>query len=77
MVRCRCTWSDGKGNWGIKGVDLTALPPNAYGALCKLHDIERLAEEIHKEEDPECASDLMVELLQLLGLHAEVPNVKT
>lgn len=72
-----CTWNDGKGNWGIKGVDLATLPPNAYGALCKLHDIERLADEIRKEEDPECASDLMVELQQLLGLHAEVPNVKT
>ncbi|WP_312280341.1 hypothetical protein [Oscillibacter sp.] len=22
----RCTWSDGRGNWGIKGVDLAALP---------------------------------------------------
>lgn len=71
-----CIWNDGKGNWGIKGVDLATLPPNAYGALCKLHDIERLADEIHKEEDPECASDLMVELLSLLGLHAEVPNAK-
>ncbi len=69
MARCRCTWSDGKGNWGIKGVDLAVLPPNAYGALCKLHDMERLADAIHKEEDPVCASDLLAELLGLLGLH--------
>lgn len=69
MAKCRCTWSDGKGSWGIKGVDLSTLPPNAYGALCKLHEMERLADAIQHEADPVCASDLLAELLGLLGLH--------
>lgn len=73
----RCTWSDGKGNWGVRGVDLAKLPPNAYGALYKLHDIERLAEEIRREERPEIAGDLMGELLLLLGLsHHGVPKIQ-
>ena len=34
------TWKNEKGEWGIEGVDLAALPPAVYGALCKLKDIE-------------------------------------
>lgn len=37
------TWKKENGEWGIDGVDLTALPPAAYGALCKLKDIEHPA----------------------------------
>ena len=34
------TYYKPNGEWGIEGVDLTALPPKVYGALCKLHDLE-------------------------------------
>ncbi len=34
------TFSRANGEWGIEGVDLAALPPKVYGALCKLHDLE-------------------------------------
>lgn len=34
------TWKKDNGEWGIEGVDLTALPPAAYGAIAKLKDIE-------------------------------------
>lgn len=72
----RCTWSDGKGNWGVQGVELAKFPPNAYGALYKLHNIERLAEEIRREGRPEIAGDLMGELLLLLGLsHNGLPGI--
>lgn len=40
----RMTYRKPNGEWGIEGVDLTALPPKVYGALCKLHDLE------HKED---------------------------
>lgn len=35
------TYQKPNGEWGIEGVDLTTLPPKVYGALCKLHDLER------------------------------------
>lgn len=72
----RCTWDDGRGNWGIKGVELAQLPPNAYGALYKLHDIERMAEAVHAQRDPEHASYLLMDLLEELGLHGEVPHAE-
>lgn len=34
------------GEWGIEGVDLSTLPPQVYGALCKLKDIESAAEKM-------------------------------
>lgn len=34
------TWLRPSGEWGIEGVDLTALPPAAYGALAKLMRLE-------------------------------------
>ncbi|WP_294855645.1 hypothetical protein [uncultured Oscillibacter sp.] len=64
----QCTWSDGKGNWGIKGVDLAELPPNAYGGLYKLHNIERLVTEFQQEQDAARASDVLWELQIALGL---------
>lgn len=36
----RLTWSKSNGEWGLSGVDLSALPPAVYGALCKLKDYE-------------------------------------
>lgn len=37
------TYKKPSGEWGIEGVDLSALPPAVYGALCKLNDIEHPA----------------------------------
>lgn len=37
------TYQKPSGEWGIEGVDLTALPPKVYGALMKLRDIEHPA----------------------------------
>lgn len=70
----RCTWSDGRGNWGIRGVDLATLPPNAYGALYKLHNIERLADEIQTASNrPGYDYDYLIqELLDTCGVrHAK------
>ncbi|WP_040663859.1 hypothetical protein [Oscillibacter ruminantium] len=72
----RCTWDDGRGNWGIRGVELSQLPPNAYGALYKLHDIERLVEAIQQEEDAACVSGLLWRLMATLGLNCVVTNAK-
>lgn len=38
----RITWKRPNGSWGINGVDLAKLPPNAYGALWKLMQLEDL-----------------------------------
>ena len=38
----RITWKRPNGSWGINGVDLARLPPNAYGALWKLMRLEDL-----------------------------------
>jgi hypothetical protein len=62
-----CTWSDGRGNWGVKGVDLSTLPPGAYGALYKLHEIEKAALEINTTRDPDLRAELHRELFQLCG----------
>lgn len=55
-------------------MDLAKLPPNAYGALYKLHNIEHLAEGVRREERPEIAGDLMAELLLELGLSGEAAH---
>ena len=34
------TYYKPNGEWGVEGIDLAALPPKVYGALCKLHDLE-------------------------------------
>lgn len=36
----KLTWKKPNGEWGVEGVDLTALPPAAYAAIAKLKDIE-------------------------------------
>ena len=36
----RLTYNKPNGEWGIEGVDLSALPPKVYGAVAKLKDIE-------------------------------------
>lgn len=37
------TYIKPNGEWGLEGVDLAALPPRVYGALCKLRDLEHPA----------------------------------
>ena len=60
----RLTWTEPNGSWGIKGGELGTLPPNAYGALYKLKQMEDLIDRIH---DPDVsdweASDAVHELL--------------
>lgn len=36
----RLTYHNADGTWGIKGVDLSTIPPGVYGALYKLKDVE-------------------------------------
>lgn len=46
----RLTYTDRKGSWGLKGVDwktMITLPPQVYGALAKLKDMEDLIDEIN------------------------------
>lgn len=56
------TWSK-DGCWGIDGVDLSTLPPRVYGALCKLHAMEKLLEEIHNPDSPDYVAELAKEEL--------------
>jgi len=49
----RITWSNPDGSWGIKGVDLSELPPRAYAALCKLKKVEDLIATIQNPESPD------------------------
>lgn len=46
----RLTYTDRKGSWGLKGVDwktMITLPPQVYGALAKLKDMEELVDQIN------------------------------
>lgn len=48
------TWTDEKGNWGVNGLDwreLGDLRPKVYGALCKLKDMETIADKLNGEDD--------------------------
>lgn len=52
----RLTQKEPSGKWTIRGVDLQAVPPEVYGALCKLlayentgldpEDIDRMKEDM-------------------------------
>ena len=58
----RLTYTDGKGSWGLKALDwqaMAALPPQVYGALAKLKDMENLIDEIN---DPASGKDGSAEL---------------
>lgn len=60
----RLTWQDGRGNWGMRGVDLAAQPPAVYGALHKLKDMEHLVETITSPDaSAYLAEEAMIELL--------------
>ena len=39
------TYRKPSGEWGIEGVDLSALPPQVYGALAKLMRLEHPSDE--------------------------------
>lgn len=48
------TYKNPDGTWGLKGVDwkaMTHLPPQVYGALCKLKDLEHPYEDAPQPED--------------------------
>lgn len=48
------TWTDEKGSWGVNGLDwkeLGDLRPKVYGALCKLKDMETIADKLNGEDD--------------------------
>ena len=62
----RITWKTTDGHWGIKGVDLAALPPRVYGALYKLKDLEDLIETIQNPDSPDYEVQLATE--ELLGV---------
>lgn len=64
------TWSKPNGTWGINGVDdLGTLPPSVYGAVMKLHCIEKLVGQINDPLTESCQQeDLRHELDCLLGL---------
>ena len=60
----RMTWYRPDGSWGVDGVDLSALPPRIYGALCKLMRMENLIDEINRGSD--ISAELSTE--ELLGM---------
>lgn len=76
------TWLKLNGEWGIDGVDLAALPPNAYGALAKLMRLEHpfclsRGDYIRAMSDEELALWLANEMVlpavcPLLGLSAKL-----
>lgn len=66
------TYLKPNGEWGIEGVDLSALPPKVYGALCKLRDIEHksyLAEVVRGAAGE--VPDNYKELIERLKIDAE------
>ena len=64
LMKRRLTWKAPNGDWGIRGVDLAALPPAAYGALCKLLRMEELTERLADPATPDWErQDLLSELL--------------
>ena len=68
----RLTWNDGRGNWGVKGLDwreLVGTSPAVYAALCKLQDLETLIDRANTE-DLRGGSDLLA-LEELLGMGSE------
>lgn len=46
------TWWKPDGSWGVHGVEMWKLPPSAYGALHKLKEMERAAEEAACSSSP-------------------------
>lgn len=62
----RMTWTDERGSWGVVGLswrELGDLRPKIYGALCKLKDMETLADKLNGEDDE--ALDALCELRRM------------
>ena len=51
------TWTK-NGEWGLNGMDIKDVPNNLYGAICKLHNYERLGLE---PEEIEMLDELYLE----------------
>lgn len=70
----RLTYADGKGSWGLKGVDwktLVSLPPQVYGALAKLKDMENQIDTINNSvSDKDGSVELAMEHLMSMGSKA-------
>lgn len=62
----RMTWKKPNGEWGVKGVDLSTLPPVLYGMAHKLLDFEELC------ESPDALETLMYQLSDLKADFARV-----
>ena len=62
----RLTWKKPNGEWGVKGVDLSTLPPVLYGMAHKLLDFEDLC------ESPDT---LATHMYQLSDLKADLAHV--
>ena len=67
----RLTYRHADGSWGLKGVDwktLVALPPQVYGALAKLKDMENQVDEINAaSEDLDGSAELALVHLMTMG----------
>lgn len=62
----RLTWKKPNGEWGIKGVDLSTLPPILYGVAHKLMHFEELCE---SPDELECL------MAQLDDLRSDIARV--
>lgn len=70
----RLTYKQPDGSWGVKGLGwerLVALPPQVYGALAKLKDVEELIDEINDPASGRDERDVLA-LRELLAL-GEMP----
>ena len=67
----RLTYRHADGSWGLKGVDwktLVALPPQVYGALAKLKDMEHQVDEINAaSEERDGSAELALAQLMTMG----------
>ena len=63
------TWRTPDGQWGLKGVELSALPPAVYAALYKLMRMEELVDILADSRSPGwLIDDTMEELLEMSGM---------
>ena len=65
------TWRTPDGQWGLKGVDLSALPQAVYAALYKLMRMEELVDILADSRSPGwLIDDTMEELLGMGGVRS-------
>lgn len=63
----RVTWRTPDGRWGLKGVELAALPPLAYAAVYKLMMMEELVDILADSRSPDWLIDDTLEVLLGMG----------